>query len=354
MALAKEGGTSNQMARILAIEPDRRQSAKLTMLARNQIHADLVIADSVEQALEALAEAIPDLVLTSAQLPSKESAVLADRLRALGAEGQHVQTFTIPMLGVPGQRARNLQQQKPQPKGARARNLPPAPVSAGCDPVVFGMQVLTLLDRTVGRTPRAAGGESNVVRMTRPVSAPESEPEEISIDIDAEDSDVIELEPIDASELESIEVSQLLDAPALADGDMTAPHREPPPEADWNDVLAAMRQDIERSQHRVSAPPLEANPSLAEVSHAIGDSQVVEPNGTASPSAAVSPETPEVGAASVTGESASPPQKKRRRPKPPRQDEWGFYDPQQCGVSVLISLVNEITGNTGKPPKKPA
>src|ERR1700722_17762513 len=41
---------------ILAIEADRRQAARITTLARTELEVDLVIADSTELALEAIAE----------------------------------------------------------------------------------------------------------------------------------------------------------------------------------------------------------------------------------------------------------------------------------------------------------
>jgi len=39
------------MALILVVESDRRQTSKLTMLARGQLRAELLIVDNVTQAL---------------------------------------------------------------------------------------------------------------------------------------------------------------------------------------------------------------------------------------------------------------------------------------------------------------
>ena len=43
--------------------------------------------------------------------------------------------------------------------------------------------------------------------------------------------------------------------------------------------------------------------------------------------------------------------KKRPQKATPVQDEWGFFDPQQCGFAALLAKLDEITENeeTGKP-----
>jgi hypothetical protein len=40
--------------------------------------------------------------------------------------------------------------------------------------------------------------------------------------------------------------------------------------------------------------------------------------------------------------TAEPPRKKVRRPKP-LQDEWGLFDPAQCGFAALVARLEEIT-----------
>ena len=52
------------MSVLLAIEPDRRQAAKLTALARGPLHVEIVIGETTETAFEALGARVPDLVLT--------------------------------------------------------------------------------------------------------------------------------------------------------------------------------------------------------------------------------------------------------------------------------------------------
>ncbi|MGE3179936.1 MAG: hypothetical protein AB7O32_20855, partial [Vicinamibacterales bacterium] len=60
------------MSLILAIEPDRRQAAQLTSLARDPLNVELVIGDTTEGAFDALGPRTPDLVLTSQLLSPKD------------------------------------------------------------------------------------------------------------------------------------------------------------------------------------------------------------------------------------------------------------------------------------------
>jgi hypothetical protein len=66
--------------------------------------------------------------------------------------------------------------------------------------------------------------------------------------------------------------------------------------AEWTELVASLRQDIER--RRAEPAPLEA-----------------------------------------------PPPKPKRQPKKakPVQDEWGFFDPEQCGFAALLAKLDEIT-----------
>ena len=80
---------------------------------------------------------------------------------------------------------------------------------------------------------------------------------------------------------------------------------------DWIELVASLRQDLER---RREAPPTLADPLVAR---------------------------PSDGAHAET----QPIVKKARAPKKakPVQDEWGFFDPEQCGFSTLLAKLDEIT-----------
>jgi hypothetical protein len=107
--------------------------------------------------------------------------------------------------------------------------------------------------------------------------------------------------------------------------------------------LSAIRRDIQelRAEHRADAPTGAAP----------------EPNATAA-----SPSVRSKGIPSATADDAvrvaktkkpqppvpAPPAKpvrKRKRPLPPKQDEWGFFDPDQCGFAALLAKLEEIEGD---------
>ena len=127
------------MALILAIEPDRRQAAQLASLIQTRVGAELVLAETTEQALGAIGDRVPDLVLVPALLAPQDDATLATALRVIAAAA-HVQMLTIPVLA-PARGTR-------QPRGVLARlrrRRPEPPAPDGCDPAVFGDQIAAYL-----------------------------------------------------------------------------------------------------------------------------------------------------------------------------------------------------------------
>src|ERR1700682_2806308 len=94
------------MPLILAIEPDRRQAAQLSVMVRKRIHAELILVDTTERALDAIGNRMPDLVLVPALLSPQDDAALAAALRVIAAAAR-VQMLTIPVLGAPRPSARS-------------------------------------------------------------------------------------------------------------------------------------------------------------------------------------------------------------------------------------------------------
>lgn len=82
---------------ILAIESDAHQASQLASVAR-RLDVELVVAESVERALESFSARLPDLILTPALLSRREELILTERLRELGEAAAHIQTLTIPIL----------------------------------------------------------------------------------------------------------------------------------------------------------------------------------------------------------------------------------------------------------------
>ncbi len=128
---------------VLAIEPDLRQAAIIKRIVRDKIHADVVVVDSRDAALDAIRMSIPDVLLLSALLSPRDEDELIAHLRLLdGAD--HLQTHTIPQLastsadGDSG-RGRGLLGMFSRKKGAD-----PAAAS-GCDPDLFAEEIRTYL-----------------------------------------------------------------------------------------------------------------------------------------------------------------------------------------------------------------
>ena len=88
-------------ALVVAVEPDSRQASKVEAVVRDMVRAELIIGDSARVVLAALHERAPDLVLASPLLPPGDEALIADRLRQLGASARHVQALAIPLLASP-------------------------------------------------------------------------------------------------------------------------------------------------------------------------------------------------------------------------------------------------------------
>lgn len=157
------------MPLILAIEPDRRQASKIATLARGPLKADLLVAESTERAIEALAERVPDLILTSALLSPKDEAALADRLRELDASGQHVQTLVIPVFASATGRSRRPGGLLKRLRGKRAADAAPA----GCDPAVFAAQIAEYLEKAAADRLAAAAALEETMEDAVPVPWPE-------------------------------------------------------------------------------------------------------------------------------------------------------------------------------------
>jgi hypothetical protein len=133
------------MALIVAIEPDKRQAGQLLAVVRERLGAELVLADTAERALAQLGDRVPDLILTSALLSTKDEAAIADHLRALDSHAAHVQTLTIPVLASAKPRASSGRGMLSALLGDRTSDDDTAP--DGCDPAVFADQCAAYLDR---------------------------------------------------------------------------------------------------------------------------------------------------------------------------------------------------------------
>ena len=109
----------------------------------------------------------------------------------------------------------------------------------------------------------------------------------------------------------------------------------------WVELIESLRHDIERLRaERLQSPPVVVSKTPDEV-RAPAPAQAV----------AATPPLPSFGAAQ--GETAV--RKPRRRTKKPKpiQDEWGFFDPEQCGFAALLAKLDEITHGRDEPDARP-
>jgi hypothetical protein len=137
---------------VLAIEPDVRQATIIKRIVREQVRAELILVDSRDAALAAIAARIPDVILLTALLSPRDEEELVSYLRTL-AGAHHVQTHTIPQLASSavdvdsttsgsggGLFGKLLRKKEPELKPFQ-----------GCDPSLFAEEIRTFIDRSAER-----------------------------------------------------------------------------------------------------------------------------------------------------------------------------------------------------------
>ena len=325
---------------ILVIEPDRRQSAKLAMLARSQ-RAEMIVVASVHEALDTLDERVPDLLLISASLLPKEEALLAERLRELAADGIKVPTLLLPILETPSHRVSG-----PQKTGARALR-PVARNARGqeiCDPTIFAMQISTHLERLAAERPTGAIApikRRNVTVLQETKSG-----------------------PIEYHEIEPVTLTKEKAASTAAPSPPAA--RTP----EWRDLLSALQRDLERMKTEnlestrpvVAAqprPPLNVAratvPGPATPSTPRTAAQATPPSRAVQPARANTPAAPSQAAPKAAPRPTKPStpdpareKKAEKQPPAPARDEWGVYNPDQAGFAALRARLDEMANANKK------
>jgi len=140
----------------------------------------------------------------------------------------------------------------------------------------------------------------------------------------------------------------------------TAPASTPVPEKakPLGDILEALRRDAEQLP---PAPPLEAIPEPfvsapssgldvpAAPSVPVTTTSAAVPTTTAPPTTPATTAPPSASDAAGEDQSAADAKKKKRAKSSPAQDEWGFFDPDQCGFAALIEKLEEITDKDDPP-----
>ena len=408
------------MPLILAIEPDRKQATRITTLTRALPGAELLLADSTDQALASLDGRVPNLILTSLLLSPKDEA----GLRALNGAGAPVPTLMIPVFATgaaaqPSERGGFLARLS----RSRSRTGGTAPGTTGCDPSVFASQIWEYLQST------ATEDEPNEEKVRPPDATSPHDLEEVGLsavsEVDAPAPSAVEgpalgevearpdtYESEDQPHLETVQEGPV-ESPALA-----GPAVE---EAAWDEIaigdedtaspielsdelsettielsgetidLRAFVQELEAAEREFATPRVATTESVAAepvdivdepaieevvvpqpvrvtVAHALPDHPSWPPlEGVlaeelsheellaivADFDAALEYEPDAPGTMDAdsdlwmplsVGGSASWPRLENAYSRPRvLQDEWGFFDPEQCGFSALIAKLDQIS-----------
>ena len=330
------------MSIIVAIEPDRRRATQLTAMARAHLRAELLVAPTAAQAVESLNGRIPDVLLTAPLLPSQEEAAMADHLHQLGPAAAHVQTLTIPLLAGGADRDRPVLSAFRRDKGGRNRNRTEP---EGCDPAVFAEQITEYLreaqERRDAPAPpplRPAPPADDATQGSRLATVKNGKSERLARLLAA----AVEETPDDFKEF-------LLPPPP-------APFAPPADEPDSQFLVdiadtASVAPDIKlsRSSNSVTSddiPTYEFNTTVDDRRSPRRDDVPAEstPNPKLVPFTVRGDEAASdvAPASNVSASIVAPRMRKRAHRAQPGQDEWGFFDPSQCGFPALIAKLDEI------------
>jgi len=103
---------------------------------------------------------------------------------------------------------------------------------------------------------------------------------------------------------------------------------------EWLDMVESLRNDVQQLQTDWGAPTMIGpNLSVSQLDNVPDQAAHFETEMAALPVSAPAPEKPR-----AKGKNPRPAKKKKH----PR-DEWGFFDPEQCGFAALLTKLEEIT-----------
>src|SRR5262245_26686823 len=129
---------SGSMSWLLVLQPDSVQADALTEALRVHLSEDVVVADSLDDALCSIDQSLPDMVLLPAVIPAAVENYLIAYLGTIPGAG-HVQILGIPML----ERSDNTVE--PQPRSLIPWRRRQGPITLGCDPGMFSQDVINYL-----------------------------------------------------------------------------------------------------------------------------------------------------------------------------------------------------------------
>ena len=193
-------------------------------------------------------------------------------------------------------------------------------------PVPKPTELWTALSLTPHRWPRLEGVLSELPRAAHAPEAVVAEAEAVVV------AEVAAAQPADS----------VREAPVAAKAEGGRP--------EWLEMLDALRHDIERlrAQRAEAGVPAPGVPVAVRSAPAAAAPQPAAPAPVAHVQPAAAPElviAAPAAAAVAAAAAATPAHKKIRIKKDPRpvQDEWGFFDPTQCGFTALLAKLDEIS-----------
>ncbi len=303
------------MPLLLAIEPDARQAACLTALVPAHLTANLVLVTSVDDALTALEQQRPDLVLTTPCLSASDQAVLLARL---GASNGHYPV--VPTLAIPRFTADPTSPRGPHGVLARLRRPRSPRGTPDCEPAAFAAQITECL--ALAEAVRRACAQATTGGMPG-TTLPESDAATAAIqlrvtaeseraDDPAVDGGWLDLEPFLDDETMAERLRHAHDADGLQEPDVI---ELPPPDELWAQLAPG---------YTARMAPLEGPSMSPRAAHAAthgGSSNMEAPEAVGVPLRLV---------------------RARTGSDRPMQDEWGLYDPEQCGFAALRLRLEEL------------
>jgi hypothetical protein len=319
------------MPLILAIEPDRRQAARISALGRHPLNAEIVITETAEGAVAAIAQRVPDLILTPRLLSSRDEAILDGRLRELDAAGRHVQTLMIPLLGSPNRKAGK----KENGLLNRLRWTTGDDAANGCDPALFAAEIAQYLERAAADRPaRGAHDEDHAEQVPPAVEAQtsgnaaavagEAAPPMAATEPSVATSTIDRLEVPDNSQAQEPWQDVALHDNGAPDGDISIQPEEL--NAFVDTLEAQLGADIVAQEDDQRQPAAEETDPLVTEFSVDSDRPLPTPGAQS-------------GRPSVLSSALKP----AKKPDDDVNDEWGFFDPQRVGFAELIAKLHEIT-----------
>jgi len=303
------------MPLLLAIEPDARQAACLTALVPAHLTANLVLVSSVDDALAALQQRRPDLVLTTPCLSASDEAVLMARLG--GSDAHH---SVVPTLAIPRFAGDPTSPRRPHGLLARLRRPRSRRGTPDCEPAAFAAQItecLALADAVRRACAQAATG--GTLHPTLPESDEATAAMQLRViaesdraDDPAVDAGWLDLEPYLDDETMAAKMRRAHDADGLQEPDVI---ELPPPDELWAQLAPG---------YAVRMAPLEGPSMAPRAPHAtthMGNGDMAATGAVGGPLRLVPARTSS---------------------DRPMQDEWGLYDPEQCGFAALRLRLEEL------------